>query len=248
LAEFRRLDPALPADCREALPLIQPVATCITDPPYELSFMGKQWDGTGVAFQSETWAKVLDSLLPGGMLLSFGGTRTYHRMTCAIEDAGFEVRDCLMWLYGSGFPKSLDVSKAIDKAAGAERELGPKRVSADGTIAHDRAGARHEGYERPWRADAEAVDRNTRVSYPATDHAKLWSGWGTALKPAWEPIVLAMKPLDGTFAENAQRHGVAGLNIDGARIDSGPSAGGSISGGTALGQGNGWNQHSNRSD
>ena len=109
------------------------------------------------------------------MLLAFGGTRTFHRLTCAIEDAGFEIRDCLMWLYGSGFPKSLDISKALGKAAGATREALGKLVES-------------------------------------------WNGWGSSLKPAWEPIILAMKPLDGTFVENAHRHGFAGLNIDRSRI------------------------------
>jgi len=131
--------------------------------------MGKIWDGGDTAFQPEFWAEVLRVLKPGAMLLAFGGTRTFHRLTCAIEDAGFEVRDCLMWLYGSGFPKSLDISKTLDRAA-----------------------------------DAAA--------------AKRWNGWGSSLKPAWEPIVLAMKPVDGTFAENARRHGVAGINIDASRI------------------------------
>jgi DNA modification methylase len=104
------------------------VDAVVTDPPYELGFMGKAWDASGVAFQVETWEAVLRVLKPGGHLLAFGGTRTYHRMTCAIEDAGFEIRDCLQWIYGSGFPKSLDVSKAIDKAAGAEREVIGRRT------------------------------------------------------------------------------------------------------------------------
>jgi site-specific DNA-methyltransferase (adenine-specific) len=124
-----------------------------------------------------------------------------------------------MWVYGSGFPKSHDISKGIDRAAGAERELGPKRVSADGTIAHDGAGKRHEGYERPWRADAEAVERNTRVSYPATDAARQWQGWGTALKPSWEPIIVARKPRGGlTYAQCATEHGSGALWIDGGRV------------------------------
>lgn len=118
----------------------------------------------------------------------------------------------------SGFPKSMDVSKAIDKAEGAERELGPKRVSADGTVSHDRAGARHEGYERPWRSDPDAVDRNTRVSYPATPEAKQWAGWGTALKPAAEEWWLFRKPLEGTVAANVLKHGTGAINIDASRI------------------------------
>jgi site-specific DNA-methyltransferase (adenine-specific) len=192
------------------------VDAVVTDPPYGLSFMGKRWDYDvpGV----DVWQQVLRVLKPGGHLLAFAGTRTQHRMAVRIEDAGFEIRDMIAWVYGSGFPKSLDVSKAIDKAAGAERELGPKRVSADGTVAHDRAGARHEGYERPWRSDPDAVDRNTRISYPATPEARQWSGWGTALKPALEPITVARKPLIGTVAQNVLEHGTGALNIDGCRV------------------------------
>jgi hypothetical protein len=144
------------------------------------------------------------------MLLAFGGTRTYHRLACAIEDAGWQIRDCLMWLHGEGFPKSLDISKAIDKVAGAERPvLGPhpcpastKRVQTMGRPEHSGSG---------WQ-------ETPLLTAPATDAAKEWVGWGTALKPAWEPILLAMKPLDGTFAENALKHGVAGLNIDECRV------------------------------
>ena len=203
-------------DSREVLLLLEPeqFTACVCDPPYHLTqasrkgsprdnnpetpfgrtrlgsrgFMGKTWDGGDTAFRPEFWAEVLRVLKPGAMLLAFGGTRTYHRLTCAIEDAGFEVRDCLMWLYGSGFPKSLDISKALDKAA--------RR--------HDKMG------------NVQIID-----TAPATEMAKRWDGWGSSLKPAWEPIILAMKPLDGTFAENARRYGVAGLNIDGSRIGAG---------------------------
>lgn len=172
------------------------IDTIITDPPYGLEFMGKGWDKgvPGVEF----WKEFLAVTKPGGMLLAFGGTRTFHRMTVAIEDAGWEIRDCMMWLYGSGFPKSLDISKAIDKANGFERNHAEhKRI--------DRAGYRIETQSTPSRP-------------PTTDLAKQWNGWGTALKPAWEPIIVAMKPLDGTFAENAEKYGVAGLNINGGRV------------------------------
>lgn len=191
-------------DCRDVLPTLEPVETCLTDPPYGLSFMGRDWDHgvPGEAF----WSLVKDALLPGAMCLAFGGTRTFHRLTCAIEDAGFEVRDCIMYLYGAGFPKSLDISKAIDKAAGAEREV-------VGTIP-DRWAGKGNVLQRSLQAEAEAVN----LTLPATDEARQWHGWGTALKPAYEPIVLAMKPLEGTFAENALERGVAGLNIDGCRI------------------------------
>lgn len=200
------------------------VDAIVTDPPYDLlttsrngsrrinnpdtpagrtarGFMGKTWDGTGVAFDSQTWAEALRVLKPGGHLLSFGGTRTFHRMTCAIEDAGFEVRDCLMWLYGSGFPKSLDVSKAMDKAAGAEREV-VRQVKRTGKSA----------------GTYGAFAGNNVETSCATDLAKQWAGWGTALKPAWEPVILARKPLIGTVVANVTEHGTGALNIDGSRI------------------------------
>lgn len=199
----------------EVLPTFAPArfSTVITDPPYELGFMGKGWDSTGIAFQPSLWAEVLRVCKPGAMLLAFGGTRTFHRLTCAIEDAGWEIRDCMMWLYGSGFPKSLDISKAIDKAAGAEREV---------VTAMSRSAVRPFVADQS-RGKAYRLASDASQTAPATDAARQWSGWGTALKPAWEPIIVAMKPLDGTFAENAQRHGVAGLNIDGGRIESGPN-------------------------
>lgn len=190
---------------------------CLCDPPYGLKFMGKAWDRgvPGVPY----WAEVLRVLAPGAVLMAFGGTRTFHRLACAIEDAGFEIADTIMWVYGSGFPKSHDISKGIDKAAGAEREVGPKRVSADGTVAHDGSGKRNEGWERPWRDDPEAVDRNTRISYPSTPDAVTWDGWGTALKPSFEPVIVARKPRGGlTYAECAVRYGTGALWIDGGRI------------------------------
>lgn len=167
--------------------------------------MGKKWDRTGVANDVRVWAECLRVLKPGGHLVAFGGTRTYHRMVCAIEDAGFEVRDQLGWLYGSGFPKSLDVSKAIDKAAGAEREV-------VGSYAVTR-----EFKGRDFVGDVSRC-HTVAITAPATDAARQWQGWGTALKPAWEPIVLARKPLVGTVAENVLQHGTGALNIDGCRV------------------------------
>jgi len=150
----------LSGDCRLILPTLEAesIHACVTDPPYELGFMGKSWDRSGVAFDPETWRAVYDALKPGGHLLAFGGTRTFHRMTVAIEDAGFEIRDCLSWLYGSGFPKSHNL-------------------------------------------DGE------------------WDGWGTALKPAWEPIILARKPFKTTVAANVTEHGTGAINVDGCRIE-----------------------------
>lgn len=208
-------------DSREILPQLQAglFTACVSDPPYHLTnkerskgFMDKSWDGGDIAFRPEFWAEVLRVLKPGAMLLAFGGTRTFHRLTCAVEDAGFEIRDCLMWLYGSGFPKSLDISKALDKAAGKEREVTGRRqhpTLKDTNKLEEQANAAHGGnvWAREWD-----------ITKPTTKLAKRWDGWGTALKPAWEPIILAMKPLDGTFAQNVQRHGVAGMNIDGSRI------------------------------
>jgi DNA modification methylase len=278
-------------DCREVLPGIDPVETCITDPPYGLEFMGKGWD-KGVP-DEEFWRIILGALLPGAPCLAFGGTRTHHRLMCAIEDAGFQLRDCMMWLYGSGFPKSLDIGKSFDRkrydredilrvtgwiasardAAGITNETLDKAFNFRGmgghwtsqasqpsvptldqvptllqTLGHptvpseikrllvdlngkkgepgeawfdrESTGQMREVPKNPGRptlgAGSEKVEHFATT--PATEAAKQWDGWGTALKPAWEPIVLAMKPLVGTFANNALEHGVAGLNIDGARV------------------------------
>lgn len=182
----------------------------LCDPPYELGFMGKRWDASGVAFDSRVWARVLAACKPGAPLMAFGGTRTYHRMACAIEDAGFEIRDCLAWLYGSGFPKSLDVSKAIDRAAGAEREVvGSKRgvTSAE------------TGRGMPGKATGvKQIAIDVPITAPATDAARAWQGYGTALKPAFEPCVLARVPLEGTVAANVTAHGCGALAIDAGRI------------------------------
>jgi len=204
-------------DVREVLPTLeaQSFDAVLTDPPYELTsggktgFMGKAWDGSGVAFEVAVWAAVLAALRPGAHMLAFGGTRTFHRMTCAIEDGGFEVRDCCCYLYGSGFPKSLDISKAIDKSAGAAR-------GADHLPRGTRALVDGESYRGGVGTKQTQVD--VPVPAPATDAAKVWDGMGTALKPAWEPCVLCRVPLDGTVAGNAQKHGVGGIAIDACRI------------------------------
>lgn len=197
-------------DCRATLSAFPAglVSAVVTDPPYLLKFMGKSWDSGDVSFQPATWAIVRSVCKPGAMVLSFGGTRTFHRIACAIEDAGWEIRDTVMWVYGQGFPKSLNIGKAIDKAAGAERcVIGrkPEHVISD------------KWREREGRPDRLGSDF-LNITVPATPEAKLWDGYGTALKPAWEPIIVAMNELDGTFANNALKHGVAGLNIDGCRI------------------------------
>jgi len=179
-------------------------------------FMGMKWDRgvPGVAF----WQAALRVSKPGAHLLAFGGTRTFHRLACAIEDAGWEIRDCIMWVYGSGFPKSLDVSKAIDKAAGAAFESRP--ASGVGFMNAEGAG----GYN--------VTKNQLRLKGESTPAAKLWAGWGTALKPAWEPIIVARKPLIGTVAENVLKHGTGAMNIDGCRIETQDNLnGGAYSGG-----------------
>jgi site-specific DNA-methyltransferase (adenine-specific) len=178
------------------------VDSVVTDPPYELGFMGKSWDSSGIAFNVEVWQEALRVLKPGGHLIAFSGSRTYHRMAVAIEDAGFEIRDQIMWIYGSGFPKSHNISKGIDKAAGAEREV--IGIVADASSSNTNSlGVFNSKYE------------STTAS---TNAAKQWDGWGTALKPAHEPMVLARKPLVGTVADNVLTYGVGGLNIDATRV------------------------------
>lgn len=199
-------------DCLEVLRTLPDcsVDAVVTDPPYGLAFMGKRWDYDVPSV--EVWAECLRVLKPGGHLLAFAGTRTQHRMAVRIEDAGFEIRDLIAWVYGSGFPESLDVSKAIDKAAGAEREvigIAGKSGAARSCMAGDFTGGEY------------------METAPATDAARKWSGWGTALKPALEPITVARKPLAGTVAENVLAHGTGAINVDGCRVG--------IEGGTAKG-------------
>jgi DNA modification methylase len=221
----------LVGDCVEQMKTLEAnsVDAIVTDPPYGLEFMGKAWDGFGtpLGFQtwSEQWAREAYRVLkPGGHLLAFGGTRMYHRLAAGIEDAGFEIRDTLMWLYGSGFPKSLDVSKAIDKAAGAEREILAKtlhrKTSSSGGFMHQ-----------------VPVPRFNVETAPSTEAAKKWQGWGTALKPAVEPIVLARKPLIGTVAENVLTHGTGALNIDASRIGTDDRFGGGAKGSSGFAAG-----------
>ncbi len=236
-------------DCLEVLQTLpdNSIDSCVTDPPYHLTsiinrfgkansapaqfgsdgrfmrasagFMGKQWDGGDIAFRPEVWAQVLRVLKPGAHLLAFGGTRTYHRMACAIEDAGFEIRDQIQWLYGSGFPKSHDVSKGIDRAAGKNGTLGDYRSKDHAVKRKPHQERSHEGYHRPWQNDPVAVDATLREYIPATDAARQWEGWGTALKPANEPICLARKPLsESTVAANVLKWGTGAINVGGCRV------------------------------
>lgn len=192
-------------DCLEKLKELpeNSVDSIVTDPPYELGFMGKSWDNTGIANDKNMWAECLRVLKPGGHLLAFSGTRTYHRMAVAIEDAGFEVRDMIEWVYGSGFPKSLNIGKAVDKLQGNEREdLGEndnQRLNKPET----------DIYEAGIRGKEARLTKGTSE----------WEGWGTALKPAHEPICMARKPLsEKTVAENVLKHGTGGINIDESRV------------------------------
>jgi site-specific DNA-methyltransferase (adenine-specific) len=232
-------------DCLEGMKLLDDnsIDSIVTDPPYELGFMGKKWDSTGIAYNVDVWRECLRVLKPGGHLLAFGGTRTYHRMACAIEDAGFEIRDSIQeffatdkmaqeflesltqeqfevfwrlldayglagqmaWVYGSGFPKSMDISKAIDKAAGATREI----VGTYET---------HDIRSNGLMDKKGSIEVN--ITAPSTPKARQWQGWGTALKPANEPICVARKPIsEKTIADNVLKWGTGGLNIDGCRVE-----------------------------
>jgi len=279
----------LHGDCLTVLPTLpaNSVDSIVTDPPYGLSFMGKDWDH-GVPGE-HFWREALRVAKPGAHLLAFGGTRTFHRLAVAIEDAGWEMRDCVMWVYGSGFPKSLDVSKAIDKMDASEEQARRRLrftawVRATGATSRqiDEAtdtnmgghyttaasqpaimtrehleACRHlfgdvpEWVEREADirsvesrnfAEREVVGRDTKarstggksalptmggettyetwdITAPATDAARQWSGWGTALKPAYEPIIVARKPLEGTVAANVLKWGTGAINIDGCRVE-----------------------------
>lgn len=175
-------------------------------------FMGKGWDNFTPG--KSVWAEALRVAKPGAHLLAFGGTRTFHRLACAIEDAGWEIRDCVMWMYGSGFPKSANISKMIDKKAGAERE---KKRTPMGPTGNKYA--KGLGDPRPWMEEAAAKGFHEHAGpVPVTAAARQWDGWGTALKPSFEPVIMARKPLIGTVIENVLRYGTGGINIDGSKV------------------------------
>jgi hypothetical protein len=185
------------------------IDSVVTDPPYGLSFMNKKWDHDVPSI--EFWCEVYRVLKPGGHILSFGGTRTYHRMVVNIEDAGFEIRDQIMWLYGSGFPKSHNIGKAVDKLQGNDREVVGEMKGAGSTGTTYISGQEHH----------DGLDKGVfKSSYIGTKGQSPYEGWGTALKPANEPICVARKPLsEKSVAENVLRWGTGGINIDGCRIE-----------------------------
>ena len=282
------IDTIICGDCLEQMKKLpdRSIDAIVTDPPYELAFMGKKWDASGIAYNVDMWGECLRVLKPGGHLLAFGGARTYHRMACAIEDAGFEIRDSLHWVYGSGFPKSLDIGKAIDRSIFTTKTHNPDfqivrawvrgKVKAAGLTykqidtalgnANSHKASHYldnsqpqlptpEDWEiikqllkldesididRPPKLLVETFEREIigyrkchaglaftsegptelPITKPLSKEAEQWAGWGSALKPAHEPVVLARKPLDGcTIAENVLRWGCGGLNVDGCRIE-----------------------------
>ena len=202
-------------DCIERMKDIpdNSVDLVLTDPPYEIGFMGKKWDNTGIAFNVDMWKEAYRVLKPGGYLMAFSGTRTYHRMAVAIEDAGFEIKDMIEWVYGNGFPKALSIDKALDKLLGAEREVIGQKITnttraKNCVFGTDRKGGKGVGLKDSWN-----------ITAPSSDIAKQYEGYKTSLKPAHEPICLAMKPLsEKNFAENVMKWGTGGLNIDGCRV------------------------------
>lgn len=224
-------------NCLEVLKSLEDnsVDSIITDPPYGLTsivkrfdkenstpaqygkdrsfarlakgFMGKEWDGSGIEYNVEMWQECLRILKCGGYLLAFGGTRTYHRIACAIENAGFEIRDCIMWLYGSGFPKSMDLGLAIDKKRGIDNRTG--RIKTDGKATNSGSGCYNCN---------NGIDNSMKKEYEERVAQNEWRGWGTCLKPAYEPIIIARKPFKGSLIDNILENGVGGLNIDECRV------------------------------
>lgn len=190
-------------DMLDMLQVIKPesIDAIVCDPPYELGFMNKSWDSTGIAFKKETWQNCFEVLKPGGYLLAFGGSRTYHRIACAIEDAGFEIRDCVMYFYGTGFPKSCNIGLAIDKKNGVESEV----------VGVGKSGCNSRAYQ--------SEKTTTAGNYDIKKSQNEWQGWGTCLKPAYEPIIVARKPFKGSVVDNIIKYRVGGLNIDECRIE-----------------------------
>jgi DNA modification methylase len=188
------------------------IHSIITDPPYGLNLMNLSWDK--ILPSRKIWEECFRVLRPGGFLLAFAHVKLYHRLAVDLEDCGFEIKDCLCWAYASGFPKGLNISKAIDKKKGAEREVVAKRIHP--TLKNNpkvKSNAYHVE-----TLDSDADMESWDITAPASDEAKIWNGWGTQLKPAWEAIIMCQKPLEGTYVENVLKYNVGGLNIDECRI------------------------------
>lgn len=220
----------------DMLEVIEPntIDSVVTDPPYELNFMSKGWDNAGVSFQKETWQKCYEALKPGGYLLAFGGSRTFHRIACAIEDAGFEIRDTIMWIYGSGFPKSMNIGLAIDKKNGVDNRTGNivKGVGSNNTNSMKNGLGKSQEFASEYE---ERIAQNE------------WQGWGTALKPSFEPIIVARKPFKGSLVDNVIENGVGGINIDECRVETADNIkstkrGSGVFSETANGKITGWNK------
>ena len=214
----------LQGDNRETLKTLadNSVDAIVTDPPYGIDFLGKSWDANTGAL--ETYQECLRVLKPGGHILAFSAARTYHHLAITLEQAGFEIRDQIMWIYSSGFPKSQDVGKSIDRAAGKkDPNYGSKKTKKQGneTVGDFATGARCGKCNRTFNADIikDCKEEPCGMRYThQTEEGKQWAGWGTALKPAHEPICLARKPLKMSIAKNCQTYGVGALNIDATRV------------------------------
>ena len=222
----------------DMLEVIEPntIDSIVTDPPYELNFMGKGWDNAGISFQADTWKKCYEVLKPGGYLLAFGGSRTFHRIACAIEDAGFEIRDTIMWLYGSGFPKSMNIGLAIDKKNGVESKV----------IGKSKSGSTSKAFNLN-EQQREAGTGILAGEYDLKEAQNEWKGWGTALKPSFEPIIVARKPFKGSLVDNVIEYGVGGINIDECRVEpTGEDIGRNNTGAknSPLNSKDGWNNNS----
>lgn len=210
----------------DMLEVIEPnsIDSIVCDPPYELNFMNKGWDNSGIAFQPNTWKQCLEVLKPGGYLLAFGGSRTYHRIACAIEDAGFEIRDTIMWLYGSGFPKSMSLSKGLE----AREKLGNAGTRNKRKIEQACDTEEYILKQTNNGAMGDIIETTRKEYIPDTELAKKWQGWGTALKPSFEPIIVARKPFKGSLVDNVIENGVGGINIDECRVGTDVIKGGTM--------------------
>ena len=203
----------------DMLEVIKPntIDSIVTDPPYELNFMGKGWDNAGVSFNKDTWKNCYEVLKEGGYLLAFGGSRTYHRIAVAIEDAGFEIRDTIMWLYGSGFPKSMNLGLAIDKKNGVESKI--VGYEKKNTMPDFRdVGKKQKEISGIDKLTFGQIENSERKQQPIYEAQNEWKGWGSCLKPSFEPIIVARKPFKGSLVDNVIENGVGGINIDECRV------------------------------